>query len=191
VGDLVESKLLSEISKSLPAIMPFDLWEESFKKQGKVWMEMTGRSMEPAIMPGEKVLVEKVPAEAISIGDVITFKSGRNLVTHRVIGKFRTNEGIEFLEKGDKNILPGRVKDSEVLGKVIKAKDSIGATRQLRWMNGELLPFFFINLCSWLFSWGYGISIRLKRALIGKRNLEIGDCLINIWAKVFSRLYKV
>lgn len=183
--------MLSEIAESLPKLLPFDLWEESFEKQGKVWMEMTGRSMEPAIMPGEKILVEKVSAKVIRVGDVIAFKFGRNLVTHRVIGKFRTNEGIEFLEKGDKNILPGRVKDSDVLGKVIRVKDNFGVDRQLRWMDGGLPQILSIRFCSWLFFWGYGISLRLKRALIGKRSLGIGDFLIIIWAKAFSRLYKV
>jgi signal peptidase I len=54
-------------------------------------------SMEPAVMPGD-LLVVKAKA-AYEIGDVVTFRSGASLVTHRIV---REQDG-GFITRGDSN----------------------------------------------------------------------------------------
>ena len=65
----------------------------------KPYVVMTG-SMEPAIPVSSICFVnETVPADSIKTGDVIAFRSGEMLVTHRVTA---INEG-RFTTKGDAN----------------------------------------------------------------------------------------
>ena len=80
-------------------------------------------SMEPAIHPGDVVVVKRVndPAE-IEFGDVITFMPNPNdptLITHRVIG-FTNNpiDGPGFTTQGDANNAP----DQPILAKQVRGK---------------------------------------------------------------------
>ena len=65
-------------------------------------------SMEPGLPVGTLAFVERVPAENVRVGDVITFgdphQPGR-LVTHRVVETAETDEGeLAFRTKGDANL---------------------------------------------------------------------------------------
>ena len=63
-------------------------------------------SMEPAIAPGDAVVVASVPAASIAVGDVITFRTGGSdvPVTHRVVGVTEGPDGKRaFVTKGDAN----------------------------------------------------------------------------------------
>ncbi len=68
-------------------------------------MVVTGASMMPAINQGDALVVRKAGADAIQVGDIITFQNfGRqNLTTHRVIG-IREVSGIAWYQtQGDHN----------------------------------------------------------------------------------------
>lgn len=79
-------------------------------------------SMEPAISTGDVVIVERVPATAIAVGDVITYERGANAVptTHRVMEVTAVDGTRSFVTKGDANedIDPGVVSAPSVLGRV-------------------------------------------------------------------------
>ena len=62
-------------------------------------------SMEPAISPGDVIIVNEVPASAIAVGDVITFGDEQSAppTTHRVVDIEQTNDGVVFETKGDAN----------------------------------------------------------------------------------------
>jgi signal peptidase len=63
-------------------------------------------SMEPAISPGDAVVVASVPAASIAVGDVITFRTpGSDVpVTHRVVDVTEGPDGQRaFVTKGDAN----------------------------------------------------------------------------------------
>jgi signal peptidase I len=92
---------------------------KGLEKKGKIWIRVEGRSMEPVIKKGEKVLVKKVLPEEVSPGDVILYEIGCHLVTHRTIGKFIFGGEWYFLEKGENVRGIGRVKGKNLLGKVI------------------------------------------------------------------------
>lgn len=87
---------------------------------------LTG-SMEPHIGAGDVVVVRSVPPEKTEEGDVITFHSaddigtgGTDRVTHRVIEKTRTGDGVVYRTKGDANEDPdpSPVHHDEVVGEV-------------------------------------------------------------------------
>lgn len=80
-------------------------------------------SMAPAISAGDVVIVETVPPETISEGDVVTFRSSgtaNNRVTHRVVEVVGSAGAREFVTKGDANAIPDdeRVQPGDVIGAV-------------------------------------------------------------------------
>jgi len=79
-------------------------------------------SMEPAMSPGDAIIVSDVPAEQIEEGDVITFGTGANdATTHRVIEVTEQGDSVAFRTKGDANEDPDSslVAPSEVHGRVM------------------------------------------------------------------------
>ena len=60
-------------------------------------------SMETEIYPGDLAVVKEVDTNALKINDVIAFKSGDVVVTHRIIEIKNENGKIEFKTKGDNN----------------------------------------------------------------------------------------
>lgn len=80
-------------------------------------------SMQPHLQPGDVVVLEDASADEIQEGDVITFRTddaGRGRVTHRVVEKRRTEDGVVYRTKGDANDQPdpGVVHQRAVVGQV-------------------------------------------------------------------------
>ena len=63
-------------------------------------------SMEPALKVGEVILTKPVKLEEIEIGDIITFRTGEQTVTHRVVNIIEIDEKPYFQTKGDANEEP-------------------------------------------------------------------------------------
>jgi len=77
-------------------------------------------SMSPAIQAGDVVIVEDVSADAIDVEDVITFRRGDQLATHRVVEVVERDGVVQFRTKGDANEEPDTqlVTPEEVVGRV-------------------------------------------------------------------------
>lgn len=61
-------------------------------------------SMEPAVPTGSMVLVRRVPASAIRVGDVVTVeRADHTRVTHRVVALTRSGPAAQLTLKGDAN----------------------------------------------------------------------------------------
>lgn len=71
-------------------------------------LAVTSGSMEPAMPPHSLILVKKVDADDVRVGDIITFdppgSTGR--VTHRVVARERSGSRWYFRTKGDANPAP-------------------------------------------------------------------------------------
>jgi signal peptidase len=84
------------------------------------WQALVVRSgsMEPAISTGSVVLVQK--QSEYGPNDVITFRDGGQLVTHRVVEKKVVNWQSQYATKGDANDAPDKevVTYSDIAGKV-------------------------------------------------------------------------
>lgn len=63
-------------------------------------------SMEPEIMTGDMVLVRNTDAGNLQKGDVIAFKSGEAVVTHRIIDVTTENGEVRYQTQGDANDSP-------------------------------------------------------------------------------------
>lgn len=75
-------------------------------------------SMEPEIMTGDMVLVKNTDAGNLQKGDVIAFKSGEAVVTHRIIEVKTENGEVSYVTQGDANDSPDQtsVKPADVEG---------------------------------------------------------------------------
>ena len=60
-------------------------------------------SMEPAIPVGSIVIVKRVDAEDVKVGDVIAFQRGESKTIHRVVEKAFEDDSFHFKTKGDAN----------------------------------------------------------------------------------------
>ncbi len=84
-------------------------------------------SMEPLIKPGDVILVEKIKdmdaIKALTVDDVIQFKRGEILITHRIVEVLEENGVICYRTKGDNN----SANDSEV----VKAGDVKGILKHV------------------------------------------------------------
>lgn len=90
-------------------------------------------SMKPMIKPGDVILVKKiVDMEGInnlSVDDVIQFKRGKILISHRIIDIYNDQEkGLEFKTKGDNNSSPDieLVKPEDIKGSIVYTVPKLG-----------------------------------------------------------------
>ena len=71
---------------------------------------ITSTSMEPSIKSGDVIVVKKSKAKNLKVGDIITFKTKNEIITHRIL-EIISNESSEntYITKGDNN----NVEDTE------------------------------------------------------------------------------
>jgi signal peptidase len=85
--------------------------------------------MEPVIMPGDVVLVEKVDSHSVRTGDIIMFDNGEGVyITHRLIEIIEDDNGRQFVTKGDNNASKDTnpSNESQFRGKIISIVPKIG-----------------------------------------------------------------
>ncbi len=123
--------------------------EEDLKKalialRGGVFIMKT-RSMVPAIMPGWEVQVAPITVEGIKIGDIVAFYRDK-LICHRLIQRLEEKDGgFLFLEKGDANLISGKLNDEDILGKVVEIRDGTGnLIKASHWKKCKLRNLIFI-----------------------------------------------
>ena len=80
-----------------------DLAETLLENNNSISFSMKGFSMYPTLKEGDVGLVEKCSTEGLKTGDIVIFKSGENLVCHRLIKIEYKNGSRIFTAKGDKN----------------------------------------------------------------------------------------
>ena len=91
----------------------------------KTYVIISG-SMKPNIDIGDIVIVKE--EKNLHIGDVISYRKGQSVITHRIVNITEENEGKKYRTKGDNN----NTEDSEIIlnenieGKVIKIVPKLG-----------------------------------------------------------------
>lgn len=93
----------------------------------KTYVIISG-SMEPNLNIGDIVITKNVLKDNLKEGDIISFRKGQAVITHRIIEVIYTNEGIEYKTKGDNNNTEDTelVKEQELEGRVITRVPFIG-----------------------------------------------------------------
>ncbi|NQS76661.1 MAG: signal peptidase I [Peptococcaceae bacterium] len=80
-------------------------------------------SMEPAIYPGDVVIIREQKVEQYKIGDVVTYLDGQTVFTHRIVG---VEEGMFVLQGDNNNTVDDTVHPEQLAGKVLLTIPKIG-----------------------------------------------------------------
>ena len=93
----------------------------------KMYVIISG-SMKPELEIGDVVIVKDVDAKELKEGDIISFRKGQTVVTHRITQVIEDENGKQFRTKGDNNNTEDieNITEKEIEGKVIKNVSSIG-----------------------------------------------------------------
>lgn len=79
--------------------------------------------MEPTLNIGDIILIKYIEEEDIKENDIIVFKEGENIITHRVVDILDTDNGKKFVTKDNSNVeSSGIVKYSNIEGKYQEIK---------------------------------------------------------------------
>ena len=101
----------------------YELGEEYIKEKGKMWLKVVSPSMTPLIQINDKVLVESIKCDEISLGDIIVFKGNDSpFITHRVIARRKVNDEFHFFEKGDRSVTGTWIHEKSIIARVIAIK---------------------------------------------------------------------
>ena len=93
----------------------------------KTYVVISG-SMEPEIQIGDIVVAKNAKNENLNVGDIICFRQGQSVVTHRISQKNEEGDDINYKTKGDNNNAEdtGTITKREIEGKVIKIIPKLG-----------------------------------------------------------------
>lgn len=85
-------------------------------------------SMEPEFYPGDLVLVREVQPESLQVGDIISFREGMSVVTHRVKDIIEEDNQRKFVTKGDNNNVEDRIAviESQLEGRYLLKVPGLG-----------------------------------------------------------------
>jgi len=95
------------------------LAEEVLRHSGKLVLPASGRSMVPAIWPGDNLVVEPASSSSVAPGDIVLFSNAYRFVAHRVVEKKDDASTGRVLTRGDAmGTEDAPIKSGEILGKV-------------------------------------------------------------------------
>lgn len=99
-------------------------------------------SMEPAIMPGDVVVIKEQDSNEYKLGDVVTYLEGQITYTHRIIAE---EDGLFVLKGDNNNVTDDNISPTQLIGKVFLTIPKIGyAILYLKTLPGMLVLLLFL-----------------------------------------------
>lgn len=128
----------------------------------KTYVIISG-SMEPNLQIGDIVIVKKVVQNELKQGDIISYRQGQSVITHRIAEVIDKEGKVEYKTKGDNNNAEdsGIISYEMIEGKVIKHISQVGKIAIILQKKGTII---FIILILYIYIL-YSSSIKKKRAL--------------------------
>lgn len=128
----------------------------------KTYVIISG-SMEPSLQIGDIVIVKKVVQNELKQGDIISYRQGQSVITHRIAEVIDKEGEVEYKTKGDNNNAEdsGIISYEMIEGKVVKHISQIGKIAIILQKKGTII---FIILILYIYIL-YSSSIKKKRAL--------------------------
>lgn len=85
-------------------------------------------SMEPVFASGDLVLVKEVPSDSLKEGDIIAFREGNAVVTHRILTITEEDGARRYVTKGDNNNVEDSIPitDEMIEGVYLQKIDGLG-----------------------------------------------------------------
>lgn len=142
----------------------------------KTYVIISG-SMEPSLQIGDIVIVKKVDQNELKKGDIISFRQGQSVITHRINEVIEENEKVEYKTKGDNNNAEdnGSVSYEIIEGKVIKHISGIGKIA-IALQNKGMIIFIILLLYIYILYSGAikrkKLQRKIKRKEFDKKRLE-------------------
>ncbi len=86
----------------------------------KTYVIISG-SMEPDFKIGDIVVAKNVEKEQLNVGDIVSFRQGQSIITHRITEIIKNRGDIEYKTKGDNNNTEdsGTITHKSIEGKVV------------------------------------------------------------------------
>ncbi len=109
-------------------------------------------SMEPEFYSGDLVLVREVEANTVKQGDIIAYREGESVITHRVI-EITTKDGrLYYTTKGDNNNVEDKipVTEDKLEGKYLFKISGLGNTAMFMQTPLGMLVFIVLPLSSFI-----------------------------------------
>jgi signal peptidase I len=98
-----------------------DLAEETLRSFGGLRSVVRGTSMLPSIFPGDILFIRREIIAKVRCGDVVLFRQGRYLCTHRVVRNRDNGEGPVLITRGDASARDDSpVSEKQMLGRVMR-----------------------------------------------------------------------
>jgi signal peptidase I len=96
-----------------------ELAGEVLRSFGSLRFRATGWSMLPSVWPGDTLVIERVTADQVRVGDVMLVGRDGRLCAHRVVSVAEGYGSRRWITQGDANSAPDRpVSEEELLGRV-------------------------------------------------------------------------
>lgn len=134
-------------------------------------------SMQPELNIGDIVIVKKV--ENLQEGDIISFRQGQSVITHRINKIMNENGEIVYQTKGDNNNIEdsGTITDSVIEGKVIGKIPKLGNV-SLFLQNKIILIIMVLLLYAYIYYSGMKEKRRKERRRIREQyeKMEENKC---------------
>ena len=85
-------------------------------------------SMQPDLMIGDIVIVKNCDKNDINVGDIISYRSGQSVITHRIVEFIESDGQTGYITKGDNNNVKDNVvvKFEDIEGKYIGKISNLG-----------------------------------------------------------------
>ncbi|MGB6403507.1 MAG: hypothetical protein WBF26_11730, partial [Candidatus Sulfotelmatobacter sp.] len=96
-----------------------ELAGEVLRSFGSLRFKATGWSMLPSVWPGDTLVIERVSADRVRVGDVMLVARDGRLCAHRVVSVAEDAGSPRWITQGDANSAPDLpVSKDELLGRV-------------------------------------------------------------------------
>lgn len=135
----------------------------------KTYVIVSG-SMEPELNIGDIVIAKEVEADELQIGDIISFRQGQSIITHRIVAINQEDEKTTYTTKGDNNNTEDTnlVEINLIEGKMIKKVPKIGKISML--LKGKI-TLIVIALLIYIY-YSHTSSIKIKKDLRKVKRLK-------------------
>lgn len=137
--------------------------------------EVQTGSMKDAINPGDWIIVKT--SSNIKLNDVVTYKQGKDFVTHRVIGVYNDT----FITKGDaNNTKDDPIDKKQIVGKVVKVIPHFGILKKTIFNPTVLIAIIItIMIINFSFKTKNKDAKKVVEFKVTKKFKQVSDNLIN------------
>ena len=134
-------------------------------------------SMKPTISPGDVVAVMPVPVADLNIGDIITYATAENLITHRIIAFEGYGDDLRVITQGDaNNSEDAPVNPGQIRGRVTYTLPRVGFV--LPWLTEHAFWIVGGAASIWAVSWFIENVRKAKKEKVAKE-LGIQLCALH------------